>query len=770
MCRRSRPVASLPLRHVLAWLLLAAAPVPAFAQQSFVNIVGAVQVATGDAIRLGGQNTFEPDLGIQMFDSSFASGKLRADLNVTRRDDAAVFGRSYVALDEVRLGGLTWSFGAGDVWTPAAIPSFGFSNLFAPPVTLVGARVTAVGPSTNLDVSAGRVTALRNLYGTDTYPVGQSVYQASLSHRRGRQLDLHARGSYVQGAGTQPYATLTDEAISLGGGARYSLRPEVELVADAGYTYASRLGAQEAEQAPSGILGASVALARGWLQLNAQHLPLGTYPVFNYPFSDRSGVFAAGEYELTRAFRVFGGAEFARTNLDPQAAEQAAVGMPPGTQFRGHGGVRLQVADRTLLSVRAEGGGRDIEPSRFGPGFVTDTTVFTGEWHSGFERGSLFLRYERRNSADLVSPEQGYLQHDVIAQAYVGPRAGAQFFAQALYSGRADEGGTGQTVWQVSGGTQLALRRGHLRLEVNAARTAERLTGHLVNRQGLSAGYSSQIGRDTYVSFDCYVDRAPLPAFSSNPWVTRSMIRVTRSFPFGAPPASAAGAASPVRGPSGRVTGAVFADWNGNGRLDPDEEPVDGVAVSLGPLGSASTSAGGRFSITGVPVGPREVSLDLATVPALFDPPDAARVTAEVSKNAAADVSFGLLPLGAVEGTVYLDTDGNGAITPADAPVDGAVLVLDGGARTEVTKAGKARFDAIRLGAHTVTLLVGSLPDGSQLAGPAEVEVAITRGVQAPRFEFLVTLEKRPEVRKVFPPKPPQPLAQKPAKKRGGAL
>ena len=756
MLSRTRPIVLPPFRHALAWLLLAAAPIPASAQQSFVNIVGAVQVATGDPVRLGGQSAFEPDLGVQVFDSAFGAGKLRADLNVTRRDDAAVLGRSSIALDDVRLGGLTWSFGAGDVWTPASIPSFGFSNLFAPPVTLVGARVTAIGPSTNLDVSAGRVTALRNLYGTDTYPVGQTVYQASLSHRRGRQLDLHARGSYVQGAGAQPYATLTDESASVGGGARYSLRPEVELVADAGYTYARRRGAREAEQAPSGILGANVMLPKGWLQLNAQHLPLGTYPVFNYPFRDRSGVFAAGEYELTGAFRVFGGAEFARSDLNPQAAEQAAVGVPPGTQFRGHGGVRLQVADRSLLSFRAEGGGRDIEPSLFGPGFVTDTTVFTGEWHSGFDWGSLFLRYERRNTADLISPEQGYLQHDVIAMVYVGPRPGAQLFAQALYSGRADEGGTGQTVWQLSGGTQLSLRRSYLRLEVNAARVAERLTGHIVNRQGLSAGYSSQIARDTYLSIDCYVDRAPLPAFSSNPWVTRSMIRVTRSFPFGAPPASAIGGASPARGPSGSVTGIVFADWDGNGRRDPDEEPVDGVAVSLGPLGSATTSAGGRISFTGVPVGPREVSLDLATVPALFDPPDAARVTVDVDRHAAADVSFGLVPLGAVEGAVYHDVDGSGSVTPADALVDGAVLVLDDGARLEVTKAGKARFDAIRLGTHTVTLLVASLPDGSELAGPAEVEVVITRDVQAPRFEFLVKLEKRPEVRKVFPPKPPQ--------------
>jgi hypothetical protein len=74
--------------------------------------------------------------------------------------------------------------------------------------------------------------------------------------------------------------------------------------------------------------------------------------------------------------------------------------------------------------------------------------------------------------------------------------------------------------------------------------------------------------------------------------------------------------------------------------------------------------------------------------------------------------------------------------------------------------------------AHTqaVTPLGASLPDGSALAGPAAVEVLITRGVQAPRVEFLVKLEKRPEVRKVFPPKPPQPPSQKAARKRGGSL
>ena len=183
-----------PLRLALACAALLGAPGPAAAQQSFVTLTGAVQVATGDDLRLGGQQRVEPDLGIQLFDASFASGSLRADLNVTRRDDAPVLGRSLIQLDDAKAGGLTWSFGAGDVWTPAAVPSFGFSNLFAPPVTLVGARVTAVNRTTSLDVSGGRVTALRNLFGTDTYPIGQDAYQASLNHRASPRLDVHARG------------------------------------------------------------------------------------------------------------------------------------------------------------------------------------------------------------------------------------------------------------------------------------------------------------------------------------------------------------------------------------------------------------------------------------------------------------------------------------------------------------------------------------------------------------------------------------------------
>jgi len=71
-----------------------------------------------------------------------------------------------------------------------------------------------------------------------------------------------------------------------------------------------------------------------------------------------------------------------------------------------------------------------------------------------------------------------------------------------------------------------------------------------------------------------------------------------------------------------------------------------------------------------------------------------------------------------------------------------------------------------------VTLLAASLPEGAELAGPATVQASMARNVETPRIEFLVKLDKRPELRKVFPLKAPQQPAPAPkaAKRRDGPL
>ena len=740
-----------------AWigaLLVTLAAAPVRAQQPSVQIAAAAQVTTGDDLRLGGQHRFEPDLGIQFFDPGFRFGTLYADLNVTRRNDSVVIGRGVVRLDGWRAAGLTWSLDAGDTWNVPAVQDFGFANLFAPPVTFQGASVRGLSPRTTVLFTAGRVTSLQNIFGTDTQAIGQQLYQATLSHRASERLDLFARGVHVRSGEMDMYTAYTDVATDVGGGIRYRPVASMQVVADGGITAFRRRGAAVTEYAPAALVGSIWALPRGWLQINAQRFSLGYYPVSNFPYNDRSGVFVAGEGDVHTSAKLFGGAEYAKSNLNPDASSAATVGVPPGMFSRVYGGIRFTIAGSSMLTVRVEGGGREIRPSTFSTGFESDTGVITTEWHGRFRANNLFARYERRSNVDPNNSGSSFTQHDGSGQLYINLSQGRQLFVLGFLSSRADGSGDGETFWHVGGGGQLPIGLLYLRLEGTLGRTRDWNLQTVSPRQSLALGLGGRVAARTYLSLDCYVDHSPYAlGTAGNPWMTRTMIRVTRSFPFG-DARSPQFAGRPSRGgPSGRIIGVVYADWNGNGIMDADEPPASGIRVSLGAMGAVETGRDGRFTFAGVPVGEQPVSLDMASVPADYDPPADQRQAVIVSRNEAVAVQFALLPLGAVHGVVYQDVDGDGTLSSADTPIDRAVLVLDDGTRTELTRDGRFRFDSVRMGSHIISLLIASLYEGAQLAGPPAVTVELTKDRAPEQVVFLVKLEKRPEVRKVFPPK-----------------
>jgi cell division septation protein DedD len=128
-------------------------------------------------------------------------------------------------------------------------------------------------------------------------------------------------------------------------------------------------------------------------------------------------------------------------------------------------------------------------------------------------------------------------------------------------------------------------------------------------------------------------------------------------------------------------------------------------------------------------------------------------VSVELDRGTTRRVSFGLIPLGAVRGRVVRDANGNGRADPGEEPIEGAVLVLDRGARSEQVRRGTYRFDSIRSGDHVVSLLRDSLPEGAVITGAVEVPLALRRDRLSVEIDFAVTIEKRPETRKVFPPK-----------------
>jgi hypothetical protein len=736
-----------------AWILIVALALAGevHAQQSQLSVSAAAQVYAADQYRIGGMNRVEPDLGVSWLKPQVFGGTLGLDVNITRRNDSAQLGRALVSLKSAKAGGFTWDLTAGDSGTPPFVPDFGFSNLSAPTLTFAGASVSGSNGRVTVRVAGGRSTQTRNIFGTDLRDLDQRFAQADVSVAITASLQLTARGSRVENGTVDAYPTFVNWAEDTGAGFIFKPARIWRITGDFGVSRFERRGADRTETAPSWLIGTTIEGSRGRLEVNAQQFSVGRFAAVNYPYNDRRGLFAAGELVVATPLRVFGGADISRTNLDPNAP--GTVAMPDGKQTRSYGGVRLLWAKHSTFTFRAEGGGREIVASRFTPGFETDTGALMAEWHGNFSKTTVFTRYERRSNVDANYDQSSFRTHEVSSQVFFHLRRGREIFGQAFLIRRADRVGGGETDWYVGAGLQLPIEPLYFRLEGTVGRTDDWETSRRANRQIILASLSGQIARRTFLSADVMIHHAPLDVPGSHPWYTRSMVRLTRSLSYGAILVPSADGALPLTGPLGSVDSHVFIDWNGNGARDADDESAAGVSVSIVRVGSSVAGRDGRAVFSRVPAGDRLVSLDLATVPADYDIPDEATRTIAVERGKRASVEFGLLPVGAVRGTVVVDEDGDGALSAADRPRDGVVVTIDDGARSELAREGQFRFDNVRLGTHTVAVDMESLDVGTQLVGESSRSVTLTRDARDAELVFLIRLEKRPELRKVFPGK-----------------
>jgi cell division septation protein DedD len=427
------------------------------------------------------------------------------------------------------------------------------------------------------------------------------------------------------------------------------------------------------------------------------------------------------------------------------------------------------VSRRSFFTVRAEDGTRESEPIGTGRVSRSDAAMVGAEWQATFGPWNTFARYARRTNDDPASPASSFVQQDATLQLYFYPTRSAQVFGAAQYQQRDGQSGGGLNYWQLTAGGQVQIpqRNLYLRAEGIVTRTLDLDTDLLTERQALTLGFFGGLTSRTNLAFDLYVDRAPNPVLGGNPWTTRSTLRLVHSLATGSaravPATTAAVGRRPARG-VGSVTGLVFTDWNGNATPDEGEEPLGGIVIVVGDLASVSSGSDGQFRVAQVPVGLQQVGLDVSALPVDFDVPARAKIEIDVERDKTARATFGLVPLGTIRGGVFRDANGNGQLDEADEPVDGAVLVTDDGTRSELARGGAYQFDAVRAGRHAIRLLVDSLPSGAEIQGAAEASVELVRGAMTTTVNFLVRLEKRPEIRKVFPgtsvaATPSQPVA-----------
>jgi cell division septation protein DedD len=747
-------------------LALAALPVPAAAQPGSVQVTAASHTVSGDPARTAGQAAFEPDIGVSWLRPGTRFRLFEIEMRGTSRDGQPHLGRAFLALRDFKHRGVKYTVEAGDSFFSPSRGDYQFRNLYTPSVNFAGVSLKATTDRTSLAVMAGRATAARNIFGTDTETLNQGLLIGQVTRKTTDRLELSARASRVRTRDLKEFIFTIADSDQAGGGARFALTPAVHLAGDASVVSYRRRGSDEPETDASALAGLSVLLARGWIQLNAASFSPGELPVLSQPLADRQTAFAAAEYDVLPRLRVFGGWESFRANV----AEEAIAPSPPSDGSRAFGGLRVPLGSSSSAAVRIEQGDRRSRLVGAALTRVSDTGVASAELQSTIGRFSGFARFAVRDNVESDVQSASYTQREGSGLLFLNLTKDVQLFSSVAALHNVTREGGGHTFLQFGGGTQSrVLQRGlWFRVEGLASRHADSARGYTIPQQTFSLGLNGEIAARTVLAFNVYVDRlhrtAPntrggdpgltaMAGATADAWMARSSVRITRTFSTGPAPSSSILKDSMARhSGTGSLNGIVFSDWNGNGQQDPDESPVENIPVRVANLANANTSRSGEFAFVNVPAGLHQIGIDLHSLPVDFDPPRVAQVQVDLPRGATRRLAFGLVPLGSISGRVVRDANENGRADPGEEAITGAVLVLNGGARSELARAGAFRFDAVRSGTHTVTLLPESLPEGSAIVEPASRTVEIGRQALAPETIFLVVVRERPELRRVFPP------------------
>ena len=155
---------------VLFALCLAAAS--AAQQQGSIQLSSDSQIVAGSAARQSGEQAFEPDVAFVWTQPRTLVGDFRLETHTTRRGDSLRIGRTWLALQDARFAGLSWSFEGGDLYSRSDPGDYQFSNLTTTALTFTGGFVTARSSTTTVQIGGGRSNALQNIFGTDARLLG----------------------------------------------------------------------------------------------------------------------------------------------------------------------------------------------------------------------------------------------------------------------------------------------------------------------------------------------------------------------------------------------------------------------------------------------------------------------------------------------------------------------------------------------------------------------------------------------------------------------
>jgi len=152
------------------------------------------------------------------------------------------------------------------------------------------------------------------------------------------------------------------------------------------------------------------------------------------------------------------------------------------------------------------------------------------------------------------------------------------------------------------------------------------------------------------------------------------------------------------------ITGTVFHDQNGDGIIDPGEDGIEGVTITLDDLYTTTTDINGAYTFSTIFTGTHTV---VETDPAGYFSTTPNEVHPNVTMGESSQVDFGdaisgLDEFASINGTVFHDVNENQIWDKNELGISGITVTLDGLENVTTNIYGSYTFSTTITGEHTV--------------------------------------------------------------------